>query len=420
MDIKSKLLIIKHRFHTRKAMESGKNVYDLFDKIKSFNPSKSGGLRKLFIGVALVSGLSFGTRAETNASKSNNAPDNVKNNISYAQKHFEKQIELKETKRTVDYISLAELQNVKKSGYYNGVFIEFDKIKPEVVPHIFESGNNPTILNYGSTSIKDAKYLGDYQFDLNSTIYEFVKSCRKDFPELAKIAGVDPQSGKIEAKNARTEAFYKAYCDLCNGDRAEEFSQKRFAFMYKTHFKPVFEKLATEIPGFPKITPENYHTRENFLLAALVASTATQAPGAAFGIIKKAVENAKLTAAKQNKENVKAIDIYAAASDIKTKRWGHKGRYEGEKKLSADLAVFFAAQNEIDTRKQTMTKELMPSRQIGFALVDNVAVKNIQLDNGINVKLKTAKDKNALRKAQKTPKKINFLAMVKERLKYRS
>lgn len=114
--------------------------------------------------------------------------------------------------------------------------------------HAFESGNNPTILNYGATSIKNAKYLGDYQFNLNNTIYELVKYCRKDFPELAKAAGVDPETGKIIARNARTDRFYQTYCDLCEGEQAEKFARLKFGFMFETHYKPVF-KTASDVSG---------------------------------------------------------------------------------------------------------------------------------------------------------------------------
>ena len=156
-----------------------------------FTLNHTGTLRKAFAGMALLSSFSMGARGETEET-SLNSIDNTKNKIAYAQKHLAEQIKLSGNtyfSGTKDYIPLAQLENVKSGGYYNGVYIDFSKVRPEDVVHAFESGNNPTILNYGATSIKNAKYLGDYQFNLNNTIYELVKYCRKDFPELAKAAG---------------------------------------------------------------------------------------------------------------------------------------------------------------------------------------------------------------------------------------
>ena len=190
MDKKGKLSFLKRQFRYLKIRQQQKLLEKkleekqaaLKNKIKVFTLSKTGALRKAVIGMALLSGLSLGAKSANSAD--GNTKANIKNNISYVQKRLPHEIKISGNtyfSGSKDYLPLAQLENVKSGGYYNGVYIDFSKAKPEDVVHTFESGNNPTILNYGATSIKNAQYLGDYQFNLNNTIYELVKYCRKDF-----------------------------------------------------------------------------------------------------------------------------------------------------------------------------------------------------------------------------------------------
>ena len=413
--------------HQQKAQQREKEqqTVSLRDKVKTFTLNHAGTLRKAFAGMALLSSFSMGTRGETEESSHSNI-DNTKNKIAYAQKHLAEQIKLSGNtyfSGIKDYIPLAQLENIKSGGYYNGVYIDFSKVRPEDVVHAFESGNNPTILNYGATSIKNAKYLGDYQFNLNNTIYELVKYCRKDFPELAKAAGVDPETGKIIARNAKTDRFYQTYCDLCEGEQAEKFARLKFGFMFETHYKPVFQKLHQTFPDFPEITPENYTHPENFLLAAQVMSTSTQSPGKAFRIIKRQIEAAKAEALKNNQTSISPLDVYTRVSNFKSQNWGHKLRYQKENGLASDINDYFNAQAEILARQNDMMEEIHPVRPAMVMLADNIVVAKLQKEakHKISSELyaaikakeaKTAKGKSARKAAAKLLE--TFLASRKE------
>ena len=387
MDKKEKLSFLMQQFknlktrHQKKLQDkNSQNNTDLATKIKVFTLNHTGALRKAFVGMALLSGFSLNLKAEANSSHLNKS-ENV-NSAAYVQKRLLSDIKISGNtffSGSKDYMPLAQLESIKNGGYYNGVYIDFDKVRPEDVVHTFESGNNPTILNYGATSIKNAKYLGDYQFNLNNTIYELVKYCRKDFPELAQAAGVDPESGKILARKAKTDHFYQVYCDLCEGEQAEKFSRLKFGFMFETHYKPVFEKLHQTFPDFPEITPENYADPENFLLSAQVMSTSTQSPGKAFSIIKQQIQAAKAEAFKKNKTNISPLDVYKRVSDYKAKHWGYKTRYQKENGLAQDIDSYFNAQVEILARKSDMTDELKTPSPMGVLVADNTInnLKNI-------------------------------------------
>ena len=389
MDKKEKLSFLKRQFRYLKIKQQQKLLEKkieekktaLKNKIKVFTLNKTGSLRKAVIGMALLSGLSLSAKSADNSPKATKA--NAKNNIEYVQKRLPHEIKISGNtyfSGSKDYMPLAQLESVKSGGYYNGVYIDFNKAKPEDVVHAFESGNNPTILNYGATSIKNAKYLGDYQFNLNNTIYELVKYCRKDFPELAKAAGVDPETGKIVAKKARTDHFYQVYCDLCEGEQSEKFARLKFGFMFETHYKPVFQKLHQTFPDFPEITPENYASPENFLLSAQVMSTSTQSPGKAFNIIKQQIMNAKLEALKNNKPSISPLDVYKRVSDFKAKHWGHKLRYQKENGLAQDISTYFNAQVEILARKSEITDEIYAKSPAGVLLADNTTLNKLNAD----------------------------------------
>ena len=417
-------LRMQHQQKTRQR-EKEQQAASLKDKVKAFTLNHAGTLRKAFAGMALLSSFSMGARGETEEAGFGSI-DNAKNKIAYAQKHLAEQIRLSGNtyfSGTKDYIPLAQLENVKSGGYYNGVYIDFSKARPEDVVHAFESGNNPTILNYGATSIKNAQYLGDYQFNLNNTIYELVKYCRKDFPELAKAAGVDPETGKIIARNARTDRFYQTYCDLCEGEQAEKFARLKFGFMFETHYKPVFQKLHQAFPDFPEITPENYSHPENFLLSAQVMSTSTQSPGKAFSIIKRQIEAAKAEAQKNNQTGISPLDVYTRVSNYKARNWGYKVRYQKENGLASDINDYFNAQAEILARQTDMTEEIRPSQPMGILLADNTAFTKLKQETERKItpelyaaikakEAKTAKGKSARKAAAKLLE--TFLAARKE------
>ena len=180
MDKKEKLSFLMQQFknlktrHQKKLQDkNSQNNTDLATKIKVFTLNHTGALRKAFVGMALLSGFSLNLKAEANSSHLNKS-ENV-NSAAYVQKRLLSDIKISGNtffSGSKDYMPLAQLESIKNGGYYNGVYIDFDKVRPEDVVHTFESGNNPTILNYGATSIKNAKYLGDYQFNLNCIIFK--------------------------------------------------------------------------------------------------------------------------------------------------------------------------------------------------------------------------------------------------------
>ena len=389
MDKKEKLSFLKRQFRYLQIKQQQKLLEKKIEekkaavknKLKVFTLNHTGTLRKAFIGMALLSGFTFASKI--NASNLKESGTNAKSNPAFVQRRLPHEIKISGNtyfSGSKDYMPLAQLESIKSGGYYNGVYIDFNTARPEDVVHTFESGNNPTILNYGATSIKNAQYLGEYQFNLNNTIYELVKYCRKDFPELAKAAGVDPESGKIVARKAKTDYFYQVYCDLCEGEQAEKFSRLKFGFMFETHYKPVFQKLHKTFADFPEISPENYANPENFLLSAQVMSTSTQSPGKAFNIIKQQIMNAKLEALKNNKSSVSPLDVYKRVSDFKAKHWGYKLRYQKENGLAQDISTYFNAQAEILARKTDMSNEIVAKTPVGVLLADNTTVNKLNSD----------------------------------------
>ena len=282
MDKKEKISFIKKQF--LRFMRKKQEIVDSSTRaIKKFAYDNSHGLRRIFAGAMLVSSLGLGGQAKADTPEPH-ADSDIK------RRHEMKDTYIKTNIVDSTYVAdMAEFSkaNVKTEGVYNGHHLNFKTARPENVVHIFEAGGNQTILD--KKNIKDANYIGDFQFNLNNTIYELAKYCRKDFPQLAQAAGVDVKTGRILAKNARTQEFYETWCNLCKGENSEQFSRLRFNFMFKTHYKPVFDKLHEAHPDFPLITPENYAKPENFLFSTMVMGTATQSPGSAFKIINKQI-----------------------------------------------------------------------------------------------------------------------------------
>ena len=355
MDKKEKLSFIQRQF--QRFMNKKKEIAEtVSQKIKQFTHDNAGSLRRVFAGAVLVSSFGLGAQA-----KPDNPMDNEDSDIK-RKLEFKQDIPIKTNILDSTYVAdIATLnaadimKGVKTEGTYNGHYLNLKNARPETIIHIFEAGGSETVLD--RSNIQNARYIGDFQFNLDNTIYELAKYCRADFPELAQAAGVDVNSGKIIKKNARTQEFYNVWCKLCNGKQSEKFSRMRFEFMFKTHFKPVFDKLHQAHSDFPHITVENYAKPENFLFSTMVMGTATQSPGSAFKIINKQIKVAKEEAQKKGGVAVTPLDIFNRVANRKIKLWGYAKRYNAEKKIAADITAYFAADAKLYALQHSQPKQ---------------------------------------------------------------
>lgn len=353
MDKQEKLSFIQRQF--QRFMQKKKEMTEtVSQKIKQFTRDNAGGLRRVFAGALLVSSFGLGAQAKPDNPRDNEDSD-VKRKLEFKQDAPIKTNILDSTYiADIGTLSAADImKGVKTEGTYNGHYLNLKTARPETVIHLFEAGGKETILD--RADIRNARYIGDFQFNLSNTVYELVKYCRADFPELAQAAGVDVNSGRIIKKNARTPEFYDVWCKLCNGKQSKKFSQMRFEFMFKTHFKPTFDKLHQEHSDFPQITIENYAKPENFLFSVMVMGTATQSPGSAFKIINKQIKSAKEDAGKKNGA-VTPLDIFNRVANRKIKLWGYAKRYNAEKKIAADICAYFAADAKLYALQHSQSK----------------------------------------------------------------
>lgn len=341
MDKKEKLSFIQRQF--QRFMNKKKEIVEnVSQKIKQFAYDNSGSMRRVFAGAVLVSSFGLGAQAKPDTPL-DNEDNNLKRKLEFKQDAPIKTNILDST-YVADITTLNAsdiMSGIKTEGNYNGHHLDFKTARPETIVHLFEASGSQTVLD--RPNIENARYIGDFQFNLNNTIYELVKYCRADFPELAQATGVDVSSGRILKKNARSQEFYDVWCKLCNGKQSEKFSKMRFEFMFKTHFKPTFDKLHQEHPDFPHITFDNYAKPENFLFSTMVMGTATQSPGSAFKIINKQIKEAKEDAKRKGVSVVTPLDIFNRVANRKIKLWGYAKRYNAEKKIAADITKYHTA-----------------------------------------------------------------------------
>ena len=345
MDKKEKLGFIKRQFlrFMNKKNEIANNVAH---EIKQFTYDNSQKLKHLFAGAVLLSSFSLSAQANSGNIADNDDVD-VKRKISLTANNVKINTNILDSAyiaNMADFSAAEIMKSVKTEETYNGHKLNLKTVRPETIVHLFEASGSQTIMD--KKNIQDARYIGDFQFNLNNTIYELAKYCRKDFPQLAEAAGVDTKTGRIIKRNARTQQFYNTWCQLCNGKDSEKFSRMRFEFMFETHFKPTFTQLHNEHQDFPLITLDNYAEPENFLFSALVMGTATQSPKNAFKIINKQINIAKEEAKKTGK-NITPLDIYKRVSNRKIQLWGFAKRYNAEKQIAADLTAYFEANAKV-------------------------------------------------------------------------
>ena len=338
---KEKLSFIQRQF--QRFINKKKEITETASqKIKQFTHDNSSGLRKLFAGAVMLSSFGLGAQAKPD----NPLPhkdDDIKRKLEFKQDTPIK-TDIFDSTFVADIATLnaTDIMNgIKTEGIYNGHHLNLKTARPETIVHLFEASGKQTILD--GKNIENSRYIGDFQFNLSNTIYELAKYCRADFPELAKAAGVDVNSGRILKKNARSQEFCDVWCKLCNGSQSKKFAKMRFEFMFKTHFKPTFDKLHQEHADFPHITIDNYANSENFLFSVMVMGTATQSPGSAFKIISKQIKEAKEDAKKKGEAVVTPLEIFNRVANRKIKLWGFAKRYNAEKKIAADMSAYFAA-----------------------------------------------------------------------------
>ncbi len=345
MDKKEKLGFIKRQF-LRFMSKKNEIANNVAHEIKQFTHDNSRKLRHLFAGAVLLSSFSLGAQAKSE-NLANNEDVDVKRKINLNMNNIKINTNILDSAyiaNMADFSAAEIMKDVKTEDIYNGHKLNLKTARPETIVHLFEASGSQTIMD--KKNIENARYIGDFQFNLNNTIYELAKYCRKDFPQLAEAAGVDAKTGRIIKRNARTQQFYDTWCQLCNGKDSEKFSRMRFEFMFETHFKPTFTQLHKEHPDFPLITPQNYAEPENFLFSALVMGTATQSPKNAFKIINKQINIAKEEAKKTGKQ-ITPLDIYKRVSNRKIQLWGFAKRYNAEKKIAADLTAYFEANAKV-------------------------------------------------------------------------
>ena len=85
----------------------------------------------------------------------------------------------------------------------------------------------------------------------------YAKSCEKEFPALQQA---------IKKSGVRSSAFMKAWKTYSYGDKAQEFENSQFSFMWDKVYQDIFDNLHKS-GKFPKINLDNYNDPDNIMRA---------------------------------------------------------------------------------------------------------------------------------------------------------
>ncbi len=272
-----------------------------------------------------------------------NKPDSLDN------KEVRMQIELIKQEQKVDSLR-QNLMSLPSGATYNGVKVEYSKLKPQDIGHIFESGMNPLAMN--ARSIVDADFLGYYQMSLDAggLMSKFVSRYGNKYPEL-------------KDKALKSEVFFRAYKSYATGKQSEEFHDDMFELNYSMVYQGIFEKLADKMPLIPKITKENCSSPELLALAGAVMSCANQNPQKTTDIFVTAYQNIQKQygdmdiSKSQDIKQAFIISVVTESYNIRKQKWGLSQRYKEESKLAKESGIYLF-------KKQRYEEEALKLKEI--------------------------------------------------------
>lgn len=250
------------------------------------------------------------------------------------------QLELAKQEQRVDSVR-RKLQDLPKEGTFKGLKVEYDKLQPQDIGHIFESGMNPIAMD--SKSIESASFLGYYQMELRKggLMSKFVSRYGHKYPEL-------------KGKNLKSQSFFNAYKAYATGDKAEAFHADMFELNYNVVYKGIFEELARKIPEIPEVTKDNCAEPELLAWAGAVMSCANQNPSKTAGIFEQAYKNmrekygAMDIARSPDIKQAFISSVVAESYAIRQRKWGLKTRYQEERKLADESSRYLLSKRRYD------------------------------------------------------------------------
>lgn len=315
-----------------------------------------------------------------NASCSQPQKEDKKPQKNTASQNIKHQLELIRQEQRVDSVRKT-LQNLPRYGIYNGVKIDYAKLKPQDIGHIFESGMNPLAMN--AHSIKDADFLGYYQMSLDAggLMSKFVAAYGSKYPDL-------------KGKGLKTQEFFKAYASYAKGEKAVEFHADMFELNYSKVYKEIFEKLALKTPDIPLITQENCADPQLLSLAGAVMSCANQNPSKTVAIFSQAYLNSKKSFGTMDISKSPELfqsfinSVVSESYGIRRQKWGLQSRYTEEKKLASQSSEYLFSKSRYEEEvaklkecyrsiKYEPLKLSIPQPELPVIRTVNVGVQNI-------------------------------------------
>lgn len=257
-----------------------------------------------------------------------------------AAQSIKNQLELVKQEQRVDSIR-KKLQGLPKEGTFKGLKVAYDKLLPQDIGHIFESGMNPVAMN--ASTIENASFLGYYQMSLSKggLMSKFVSRYGGKYPQL-------------KGKQLKSPSFYNAYKSYATGAKAEAFHADMFELNYELVYKDIFEELARKIPEIPPVTKDNCADPELLAWAGAVMSCANQNPSKTAGIFVQAYKNMREKYGPMDvvqSPEIRQVFISSVVAEsyaIRQRRWGLKERYREEKALVNESSRYLLSKRQYD------------------------------------------------------------------------
>ena len=204
----------------------------------------------------------------------------------------------------------AQLQDMSSDIYTSmgrKLNVDYGKIKPETVGHVYESALDPTMKDAANSA------LGLYQFNLNNTMKLLADDFADEFPAL--------QEAK-KSFGVKSKQYAQVWKQYSTGSTKERFEQRQLEFMWRIAYQPAFDKM-TKSCGLPKITLENYNNKEHRVYAASMMSLVNQSPRKSTKFMEQAYNRVArhLTSGKPDPNQVGLVSY-----DVRDEAWGRKNR----------------------------------------------------------------------------------------------
>lgn len=258
---------------------------------------------------------------------------------------------------------------VKSSGVYKNIEINFEDCTPHHLAWVFEAGMKPGIVDSKNS------YIGLFQMDLGATAGRFLKEYKDKYPHLSEIGKTKSQ------RTIRNGEFQKSW-------KKEEQNNKEFledlcVFMDTHKYAPIFEELRKNGLDVEERGP---------VVAGMIMSAANQyRPSTVIEMVKDSYQAAE-TKTPENQE-ISTIDLIASFYDrrvqetprMRTRIYGTTQggkKIAGEKQMAMDWQKYYVETEQVNlsSRKQMESLFMVPLDtwlDTNILKVESDAVKNI-------------------------------------------